>query len=72
MNASGVGGEGGPPLFNLALLCQQAQGGQGSVHFPFGTVTQGDGITGFTPPAGTPGGGIGVTCGPDGGCMYSR
>jgi hypothetical protein len=52
MNAAGIGGfEGGPPLFNLVALCQQtAGGGAGTVYTPFGSVTQGGGITGYTPP----------------------
>jgi hypothetical protein len=73
MNAAGIGGlEGGPPIFNLVALCQQAgaAGGGGSVYTPFGSVTVGEGITGYTPPAGS--GAIGVTCGPDGGCIYDR
>ena len=72
MNAAGIGGlEGGPPQFNITALCQQASGGSGNVHSRFGSITQGGGITGYTPPAGVPGG-IGVTCGPDGGCIYSK
>jgi hypothetical protein len=41
-NAAGVGGlEGGPPIFDLAALCQQAgAGAPGSVYTPFGGVTQ--------------------------------
>lgn len=69
MNAAGVGGfEGGPPFFDLVALCQPAGAAAGSVYTVFGSVTQGGGITGYTPPPG----GIGVTCGPDGGCIYDR
>jgi hypothetical protein len=70
MNAAGIGGfEGGPPFFNLALLCQRATGGTGTG--AGGRVLQGGGITSYTPPAGIPGG-IGVSCGPGGGCVYSK
>lgn len=71
MNAHGVGGlEGRPPIFDLAALCQQAGAAPGSVYTPFGSVVQGSGITGYAPPAESRG--IGVTCGPDGGCIYDR
>ncbi len=67
LTAAGIGGlEGGPPLFNLTALCAPtpSPGGGG------GRVLQGDGFTSYTPPAGLPGG-IGASCGPDGGCVYT-
>ena len=71
LDARGNGGvEGGPIQWNLALLCAAArQRAGGSFRGRFGSVL-GDGTTTgaiFR----TPGGGVaGVTCGPDGGCIY--
>ena len=71
LDAHGNGGvEGGPIQWNLALLCSSArQRAGGSFRGRFGSVL-GDGTTTgaiFR----TPSGGVaGVTCGPDGGCIY--
>ena len=68
MDANGNGGvEGGPLQFNLPQLCAQARRSSGSG--TFGSVT-GDGTTNgaiFRSPGGEV---YGVTCGPDGGCIY--
>ena len=48
-----------------------ASAASGSAYTPLGTVTQDGGLTGDTPSAGVPGG-IGVTCGSDGGCIHDR
>jgi hypothetical protein len=65
----GFGGvEGGPAQFHLPSLCAQARaGGQGAVSGTnrFGWVGGDDTITGAIFSDGT-----GVTCGPDGGCIY--
>lgn len=71
LDARANGGvEGGPIQWNLALLCAAArQRAGGSFRGRFGSVL-GDGTTTgaiFR----TPSGGVaGVTCGPDGGCIY--
>jgi hypothetical protein len=70
MNAAMIGGmENGPPIFNLTLCQQTPGGGAGSATSRFGTVTVGEGISGYTPPVGSTGV-PSVSCGPDGGCIY--
>jgi hypothetical protein len=71
MNGAMIGGmENGPPIFNLTLCQQAPSGGSGSVNSRFGTVTVGEGISSYTPPAGSIGV-PGMSCGPDGGCISS-
>ena len=71
LDARGNGGvEGGPIQWNLALLCTAArQRAGGSFRGRFGSVLGDRTTTGAI--FRTPGGGVaGVTCGPDGGCIY--
>ncbi len=71
MDAQGNGGyEGGPPLFNVVKLCSEAQqrsrlpGTPGNRGW-YGSVSGGGGMVGAVFSDGT-----GVTCGPDGGCVF--
>lgn len=67
LDARGVGGfEGGPPTFDLRAAATAAgRGARRSIlgHSLTGSVIGGDGVVGYVH------GGLGITCGPDGGCF---
>ena len=67
MNERGIGGYvGGPPIFDLPALCRRTSGGSNRVtggHSWYGSVLGDDETVGYI------GGGLGITCGPDGGCI---
>lgn len=71
LDAAGYGGfEGGPPQWNIAQLCAAARQRSGSSYRgSYGSVIGGGDTVGAM--FRTSGGDIvGVTCGPDGGCIY--
>lgn len=67
MDAQGIGGfEGQGPMFNLgAVAARQQRRSWVSGHSLRGSVIGDGSVTGYISPDGT-----GVTCGPDGGCLY--
>ena len=68
LDGYGNGGlEGGPMLFNLSQLCANARRQRGDRWY--GSVT-GDGTTTGAMFRNSDGSITGVTCGPDGGCIY--
>lgn len=69
MDSQGIGGvEGGPAIFNVTRACAQARGG--SHRGKYGSVLS-DGTTSGAFFKNTDGSYTGVTCGPDGGCIYN-
>lgn len=71
MNAQFIGGlEGGPAFFNLAAGAGQAS----SAYSKYGTTVSDGSFTGYSPNKTydfNNSNDIGVSCGPDGGCIYS-
>ena len=66
LNARGVAGaEGGPPLVDVVTACQAAARRHGAAGDPWYGSVIGDGNV-----IGAIFGDTGVTCGPDGGCLF--
>ncbi|MCB1019844.1 MAG: hypothetical protein H6509_14105 [Bryobacterales bacterium] len=70
LDPAGYGGvEGGPPQWNIAQLCAASRQRSGSYRGKYGSVLS-DGTTTGAMFRSSSGDIVGVTCGPDGGCIY--